>query len=137
VLLPGGMLAAAAISRFASTIDGLLKGYLTEPAFEHIVEASLRDGRHANPDRHPGWFTTAYFHLPDELREEVVAAGFLVEALIGIEGPAAFLTDIDDWLDDPPRREALLRAIGRVETQPALVGASPHLLVVAAKPSSP
>src|SRR4030095_4093133 len=38
VLRPGGVLAAAAISRFASTLDGLLRGYLDEPGFEAIVE---------------------------------------------------------------------------------------------------
>lgn len=137
VLRPGGVLAAAGISRFAPTIDGLFKGYLTDRDFEHIVESSLRDGRHNNPSRRSEWFTTAYFHLPDELREEVRSAGFHVKALIGVEGPAAFLTDIDDWLDDPRRREALLRAIGRVDTQQTLLGASPHLLVIATKPSSP
>ena len=59
------------------------------------------------------------------------AAGFDLDALIGIEGPAAFLPDIDAWLDDPDRRTTLLRAIGRVETAPSLLGASPHLLAVA------
>jgi ubiquinone/menaquinone biosynthesis C-methylase UbiE len=133
VLRPGGMLAAAAISRFASTIDGLVKGFLAEPAFERIVERSLRDGRHENPERRPRWFTTAYFHLPDELAEEVRAAGFDLTAMIGIEGPGEWLTDVDDWLDDPPRREALLRAIRRVESQPSLIGASPHILAVGVK----
>ena len=76
VLRPGGVLAAAAITRFASTIDGLIKGMLAEPEFERMVERVLSDGRHENPSRRPGWFTTAYFHLPDELAEEVRAAGF-------------------------------------------------------------
>jgi hypothetical protein len=122
-----------AISPFASTIDGLVKGFLAEPAFERIVERNLRDGRHENPERRPRWFTTAYFHLPDEFAEEVRAAGFDLAAMIGIEGPGEWLTDVDDWLDDPPRREALLRAIRRVEAQPSLIGASPHILAVGVK----
>jgi ubiquinone/menaquinone biosynthesis C-methylase UbiE len=131
VLRPGGLLAVAAISRYASTIDGLLRGHMREPAFERIVEGDLRDGRHENPDGRPQWFTTAYFHLPDELEREVGDAGFAVELLLGIEGPGAWLPDVDQWLDDPERREVLLRAVRRVETEPALLGASPHLLVVA------
>jgi ubiquinone/menaquinone biosynthesis C-methylase UbiE len=134
VLRPGGVLAAVGISRFASTIDGLYQGFLADPTFERIVERNLRDGRHENPERRPRWFTTAYFHLPDELADEVRAAGFRLEALLGIEGPAAFLADVDDWLDDPVRREALLRAIRRVETERTLLGASPHILAVATKP---
>ena len=31
----------AAISRFASAIDGLLKGYVPDPEFERIVESDL------------------------------------------------------------------------------------------------
>jgi ubiquinone/menaquinone biosynthesis C-methylase UbiE len=131
VLRPGGVLAAAGISRFASTIDGLHQGFLREPEFERIVERGLRDGRHENPERRPRWFTTAYFHLPDELADEVRAAGFDVGALLAIEGPAAFLPDVDAWLDDAGDRAALLRAIGRIESEPSLLGASPHLLVVA------
>jgi ubiquinone/menaquinone biosynthesis C-methylase UbiE len=137
VLRPGGVLAAAGISRFAPAIDGLLKGYLTDPAFERIVEHDLRDGLHENPERRAEWFTTAYLHLPDELADEVGVAGFEVDALVAVEGLGAFIPDVDDWLDDPGRRDVLLRTIRRVESQPALLGASPHILVIAAKPGSP
>jgi ubiquinone/menaquinone biosynthesis C-methylase UbiE len=59
-LRPGGVLAAAAIMRFASTLDGIAQGFMLEPGFEEIVERDLDDGQHRNPDAHPGWFTTAY-----------------------------------------------------------------------------
>lgn len=130
VLRPGGVVAAAAITRFASTIDGVRKGYLADPQFERIVERALHDGHHINASRRPGWFTTAYFHEPDELAGEVRRAGFDLTALVAIEGVGEWATDVDDWLDDPPRRAALLRAIERVETEPSLLGASPHLLAI-------
>jgi SAM-dependent methyltransferase len=133
VLRPGGVAAAAAITRFASTLDGLLKGYVADPAFERTIERVLEDGRHTNPQRHPGWFTTAYFHLPDELAAEVRDAGFDLAGLFAIEGVGEWLPNVDDWLDDPERRAALLRAIARVETEPSLLGASPHLLAVGVK----
>jgi ubiquinone/menaquinone biosynthesis C-methylase UbiE len=134
VLRPGGVLAAAVISRFASTIDGLFKNLFADPAFERVVEGDLRDGRHQNPGRNPRWFTTAYFHRPEELPAEIEAAGFDLAALLAIEGPGVFLPDIDDWLDDASRRAMLLRALARVETEPSLLGASPHLLAVGRKP---
>jgi SAM-dependent methyltransferase len=133
VLRPGGVVAAAAITRFASTIDGLRKGYLEDPQFERIVERVLHDGHHVNASRHAGWFTTAYFHEPDELAGEVRDAGLDLRGLLAIEGVGEWLPDPDAWLDDPPRRAALLRAIERVETEPSLLGASPHLLAVGAK----
>ena len=85
VLRPGGVVLAAAISRFASTIDGLAKEALADPLFETMVEGDLRDGRHVNPDPagRPNWFTTAYFHRPEDLGAEVEAAGFALEALVG------------------------------------------------------
>ena len=131
VLRPGGTLVAAAISRFGSTMDGLLRGYLDEPGFEAIVEGALRDGQHRNPAGRPEWFTTAYFHLPEELGREVTEAGLRLEAVLAVEGPAWMLPDIEERLADPDRRERVLAAIRRVETEPSLLGASAHLLVVA------
>ena len=131
VLRPGGVLAAAAISRFASTLDGLLRGYLYEPGFEAIVEGGLRDGQHRNPTGRPEWFTTAYFHLPEELGQEVGEAGLRLHAVLAVEGPAWLLPDIQHRLADPTRREPVLAAIRRVETEPSLLGASSHLLAIA------
>jgi len=129
VVRPGGVVVAAAISRFASTYDGLFGGALDDPEFEKIVERDVAEGQHRNPTGRPGWFTTAFFHLPGELREEATEAGLTVEALVGVEGPGWLLPDLDAWLEDPRRRGKLLQAIGRVESEPSLLGASGHLLV--------
>jgi ubiquinone/menaquinone biosynthesis C-methylase UbiE len=137
VLHPGGLLAAAAITRFASTLDGVAQGFLLEPGFEAIVEQDLADGQHRNPADHPRWFTTAYFHRPDELEREVAAAAFDVLAILAIEGAvgaAAETHALDNWLDDPAKREILLRAIRRVEAEPSLLGASPHVMAMATRP---
>jgi hypothetical protein len=131
------LLAAAAIMRFASTLDGVAQGFLLEPAFEEIVERDLADGQHRNPTAHPGWFTTAYFHRPEELGREVAAAGFDMRALVAIEGAvgaAAETYALDAWIEDPAKREILLRAIRRVEAEPSLLGASPHVMALATAP---
>jgi SAM-dependent methyltransferase len=131
VLRPGGVIAAAAISRFASTCDGLLRGYLDEPGFEAIVERDVREGEHRNPTQRPEWFTTAHFHLPGELSREVTDAGLRLHAVLAVEGPAWMLPDIAERLGDPTRRERVLAAIRRVEAEPSLLGASAHLLAIA------
>lgn len=130
VLRNGGRILAAAISRFASTLDGLARAFLVEPGFERIVEGDLAEGIHLNPTERRGWFTTAYFHRPDELADELAAAAFTVEAVLAIEGPGS-LVAADEWLDEQERREVLLRAIRRVEAEPSLLGASLHLMAVA------
>ncbi len=125
-----GLLVAACISRFASTYDGLALHYLSDPAFEKIVESDLALGQHRNPTRRSGWFTTAYLHRPDEFAQEITDAGWSKASIVAVEGPGLF-ADVHFWLQDGERQEVLLRAIRRVETEPSILGASPHLLAVA------
>jgi SAM-dependent methyltransferase len=127
VLHPGGVVTAAAISRFASLLDGLESGWLGDPAFDAIVERDLAEGKHENPTDRPEWFTTAFFHDPDVLRAEVDDAGLELEALLGIEGPGWLLWEL--W-DEPQGRENIMRVARAVEQEPSLIGVSAHLLVV-------
>ena len=42
----------------------------------------LEDGQHRNPTGAPEYFTTAFFHTPDELEDEIAEAGFaLIETV--------------------------------------------------------
>ena len=127
----GGVVIAAAISRFASALDGLRDGHLTDPVFADIVASDLRDGRHRNPTGDPAYFATAYFHRPEELAAECDAAGLTHEETLAVEGTGWLLPDLDAWLADEARRAALLNTISQLEAEPALLGASAHLLVVA------
>lgn len=136
VVRRGGVLCAAVISRFASTFDGLVRGFLDEVGFEDIVQRDLAEGIHLNPTRRQGWFTTAYFHHPREIAEEVVAAGWEVVTTVAIEGAGALLSDVDHRLDDAERRKRLLRAISRIEADPSVLGATGHLLAVARRNGS-
>lgn len=122
VVRAGGVVAAVAISRYASLIDGTVTGFLDDPRFAAIVERDLRDGQHRNPANVEDWFTTAYFHLPGDLRREVEDAGLTVERLAGVEGPGGWL---DLW---PDKRERVLRAARLAEHVPAM---SAHMLCVA------
>jgi ubiquinone/menaquinone biosynthesis C-methylase UbiE len=133
VLRPGGTLVAAAISRFASALDGLRAGYLDDPAFAALVGRDLADGQHRNPTGHPAYFTTAFFHHPAELRQEVEDAGLTPAQVLAVEGPAWLLQNFDAHWDDLGRRERLLEVVRRVEADASLLGASAHLLAVARK----
>lgn len=137
VLKPGGVLLAAAISRFASALDGVREGYLADPAFAAIVERDLTDGHHENPTGKPEYFMDTFFHHPDELRGEIAGAGFEVDGVFGVEGPGWLAHDFDPWWDDPERRERLLHLARRLESEPALSGLSAHLLAAARKGRRP
>jgi SAM-dependent methyltransferase len=131
VLKPGGVLLSAYISRFASACDGIQEGALRDPAFAEIVNRDLAGGIHHNPTGRPEWFTTAYFHRPEEIAPEIEQAGLTFEALIAVEGPGWFNQQLDSWLDDEAARQRLLDVLRRLETEPTLIGASAHLLAVA------
>ena len=134
VLKPRGQLFAAAISRWASALDGLSRDLFQDPRFATIVEADLRDGQHRNPTERVDYFTTAYFHRPDELRAEVLDAGLILEGMYGLEGPGWLFPDVTARLADPRRRADLLRVARQFESEPSLLGVSAHLLVVARTP---
>jgi ubiquinone/menaquinone biosynthesis C-methylase UbiE len=131
VVRRGGMVAGAAISRFASLLDSLNLGFLAEPGFEALVDEDLRSGQHRNPERRERWFTTAYLHHPDELLPEMIEAGLDPLQVVAVEGPAQNMTEsLSMWLDDPRRTRLLLDAIARVESEPSMLGSTGHLLAI-------
>jgi ubiquinone/menaquinone biosynthesis C-methylase UbiE len=107
VLKPGGVLFAAAISRFASLIDGQSSGFFRDMEFRKIVAADLPSGQHSNPMSHPAHCTTAYFHRPQDLAAEVYEAGFDDVEILALEGPAWSAVLLREVSDDPAQRQSL------------------------------
>jgi 2-polyprenyl-3-methyl-5-hydroxy-6-metoxy-1,4-benzoquinol methylase len=130
VVRPGGIVAVAAINRFASLFAGLQADLLTDPDFRAIVERDLREGQHRNPHDRTDWFTTAFFHHPDELRAEIELAGLDLDEVVGVEGLPGWLQLEQQW-ERADAREALLFAARAVETEPSLIGLSAHLIAIA------
>lgn len=136
VLRPGGVAMAAVITRFASLFSGLSSGDLFDPEFRVVVEQDLADGQHRNPGD-KDWFTTAYFHRPEEATEEAAEAGFEMEAVLGVEGIATWIPRVEGWWSNPERRQVIIDAARAIESEPTLLGLGPHLIAIASKPLSP
>ena len=133
VLRKGGLVFCAAISRFASLLGGLAQGFLSDPEFRDIALKDVKDGNHLNPKEIPGYFTTAYFHKPEELTEEIEEAGLSLLRTMGLEGSAWLLGDLDDRWADPEQKEIILEVLRLIEDETTLLGVSAHLLAVANK----
>ena len=134
VLRSGGLLFAAAISRFAALLDLLVNwDRLHEPQVFELVEQSVRTGVFTGPGE-DGLFTTAYFHLPKELAEETTEAGFIDVEVFQIEGPGFLVRDLAERWNDPARRNALLQAARLIEQEDEILALSSHLLAVARRP---
>jgi len=133
VLRRSGILLAVGISRFASTMDGLRRKLLKDPQFAEIASQDRANGQHRNSTGNPEYFMDTFFHHPDELRDEVAAAGFRIDGVYGIEGPSWLAHDFDDWWDNSELRERLLQIARGLETESSLIGISAHILVAAHK----
>ncbi|GAA3985991.1 class I SAM-dependent methyltransferase [Streptomyces sp. NBC_01352] len=134
VVRPGGLVVAATINRFAGLHDVLREERYFTPLHRRRTDAVTADGRHHH-HAEDGLFTVAYFARPEEPPTEFTDAGLTVAGQYGIEGVAWLMGGIEDWLDEPERRAAVLAATRRIESEPTLLGASGHLLTAGRRPS--
>jgi len=131
---PSGVVVAAAISRFAPLVDAMRRGRVSDRTlFANVLDEALT-GRRVPAGQRTSPFPDSYFHLPEELEDEVRGAGLDLHAIYGVEGPGSLLRDDDPAWDDERTREELVRAARLFETSPHLLSVSAHLLAVARKP---
>lgn len=130
VTRPGGVVAAAVISRYASTFDGFFRGFIDKPGFAALMAEDLRTGQHRNPGRDPEFFTTAYFHDRDAIAGEIAESGLRLLGLLPVEGPLHWAPGIRDRLTDPRQRQLILDSLAAIENDPAMTGATAHILAV-------
>jgi SAM-dependent methyltransferase len=129
VLRPGGLLVAAAISRYLTLLEtgsnGVLRAGMTES-----LAAVLASGDY---DGHAGFLPT-HWHTAIELAEELRVADLSQVEVYGIEGPtwpALDAAGIDDFDALAP---AALAAARLVEQDPLLINTSAHFLAFARHP---
>ena len=133
VLKPGGLLFAAAISRFTSALDGSLRGFIRDPEFMKIIRQDLRNGQHRNPSNRPEYFTTAFFHHPNELEAEMRQTKFKPVKVYSVTGFAWLLPRFNQIWRDRTLKGRLMGILDRTELEPSMLGISDHLLAVGKK----
>ena len=130
VAKPGAPIFAAVISRFAPAIDGLDSGFFDDPAFAELLEPVTATGRHHNPTDNPNYFTTSFYHLPDELESEMRDASLDDVEVLAVEGIGWVASDLDERMARDEDQQKLLELLESLEREPSILGASPHLLGV-------
>jgi SAM-dependent methyltransferase len=130
VVRPGGPVFAAAISRWAPRVDGVLRArlYRDGPEAEALLTQSERTSQ-LTP-LFPGAFS-ANTHRPAQLRAEVSSSGLRLADLVCVEGPAFLLQDLEQRLADEQDRRVVLETARALERVPELIGIGPHLLATA------
>ncbi|UCM89193.1 class I SAM-dependent methyltransferase [Streptomyces marincola] len=129
VARPGGLVAAAAINRYASLFEHVTYAHLhTEPMWD-AVSSILRTAKHEGPH-----FTVAYFHRAEELLDELRDAGLADVQVFGIEGPAwSLVKTAEQQPGEGPTDDLIAAATAAArmaEPYPELLAASSHLLAV-------
>jgi ubiquinone/menaquinone biosynthesis C-methylase UbiE len=133
VLKSGGILLAAVISRYASLIDGLKRNLITDDHFEKILINDLQTGIHLNETGNPDYFTTAFFHTPVQIRNEIINSDLKFEKLIAIESVGWIVDDFNEILKNELYMNKIKRIINIVESNEDLISMSPHIMAIAKK----
>jgi ubiquinone/menaquinone biosynthesis C-methylase UbiE len=133
ILKPGGQVFVATISRFATVMDGFKSKFILDDQLADSVKQTLLTGQHRNPTQSPGYFTTAYFHTPEEVPAEIEDAGFTWKTLLAVESVAWMDTDFEVKWSNPVIRERILELLRMVETEETFIGASSHIITIGQK----
>lgn len=131
VVRPGGLVAAAAINRYASLFEHTSLAHLHQERVHASIGNILATGEH---DGKRG-FTAAHFHTGAELRKEVADAGFEDAEVFGVEGPTwALVKAVEQQTGESvvgtPLFESALAAARMAESYDDLLAAGSHLLAV-------
>ncbi|WP_335981372.1 class I SAM-dependent methyltransferase [Streptomyces sp. CA2R106] len=136
VVRPGGLVAAAAINRYASLFEHVTYAHLhvdrIHESVSKILETAVYDGVRG--------FTLSYFHRAEELAAELVESGLLDVQVFGIEGPAWSLVKAAEQQPGTGPTDDLIAsamdAARMAEPYPELLAASSHFLAVGRTPSA-
>jgi len=131
VLRTDGLIFCVGVSRYASMLDGFFSNLVADSRFVEIMNRDLRDGQHRNPTDNLDYWTTAYLHQPEELRKEIIEAGFKSEKLLAIDGFGWLLPAFNDKWQKKGYQNLLLQTIRNVEEDDSIIGVSAHIMVIA------
>jgi ubiquinone/menaquinone biosynthesis C-methylase UbiE len=138
VLKKGGLLISTGISKFSSmtwalSVYGEKNDFLDDPVFFNMIKGEMSTGDHIRPKEYPKFIAESYFTTSEEMKSEITEAGFMVEKAIAVEGCIWFTPHLTEKWEDEASRERLLDIVRITESEPEMMGMSPHFLVVARK----
>ena len=138
VLKKGGLLVAAGISKFSSmtwalSVYGEKNDFIDDPVFFNMIRGEMTTGDHIRPAEYPRFIVESYFTTSEEMKSEIDEVGFAVEKAVAVEGCIWFTPHLAEKWEDEASRERLLEIVRITESEPEMMGMSPHFLVIAKK----
>jgi ubiquinone/menaquinone biosynthesis C-methylase UbiE len=131
VVKRGGLVLTVIISRYASLIDGFKRNLICDDRFEKILMDDLQNGVHKNETDNLEYFTTAFFHTPQLIKEEISESGMQLEKLLAVESVGWLVDDLSEKMKDHSYWIKVQKIIGSIESNDDLLPMSPHIIAVA------
>lgn len=133
VLKNDGIILGFAINYTASTLVGLLNGLIYKKTFFEMCKEELIRGMHNPPDEFPWLLAEAFYHKPEQLKDEFINQGLTYLNTYAVEGMA--------WLDkeyfanmlNDKKRGTLMELIQVTENDNYLLPFSPHMMIAVQK----
>ncbi|MBQ8957840.1 MAG: class I SAM-dependent methyltransferase [Bacteroidales bacterium] len=138
VLKKSGLMVAAGISKFGSmtwalSVYGEKNDFIDDPVFFNMILGEMTTGDHIRPTEYPKFVAESYFTTSEEMKTEIAEVSFSVEKAVAVEGCIWFTPHLAEKWEDEASRERLLEIVRITESEPEMMGMSPHFLVVARK----
>lgn len=133
VVKNNGIILAFAINYTASTLVGLFNGLIHKRTFFDMCKEELTTGIHNPPDDFPWLLAEAYYHTPNQLKNEFLNQKLVCLNTYAVEGMAWLDKDFFANMLHEKRRKTLLELIRITETDPYLLPFSPHMMIATQK----
>jgi len=114
-------------------LDGFHYGLVSDPQFLYMMNQDLLWGQHRNEYKKEGYFTTAFFHHPKDLEEEITESGFVLSGLFTVEGFASYIPEVEKKCEDKIYLETLLDTLCKVECDNSLLVIGSHIIGIGKK----
>lgn len=133
VLKNNGIILGFAINYTASTLVGLLNGLIYKKSFFEMCKEELTTGIHNPPNDFPWLLAEAYYHKPEEFKNEFTNQGLTYLNTYAIEGMAWLDKDYFVNMLNNKRKKTLLELIKITENDSYLLPFSPHMMIAVKK----
>ncbi|MEM1336649.1 MAG: class I SAM-dependent methyltransferase [Bacteroidota bacterium] len=136
VVKNNGIILGFAISHTASTLVGLLHGLIHKRTFFAMCKEELTIGTHNPPDDFPWLLAEAYYHKPQQLKDEFISQGLTYLNIYAVEGMAWLDKGFFDSMSNTTKKKTLLELLQITENDTSVLSFSPHMMIATQKKNS-
>ncbi|MBE8719636.1 class I SAM-dependent methyltransferase [Sphingobacterium pedocola] len=129
VVKTNGIILGFAINYTASTLVGLLNGLIHKKSFFEMCKEELTTGRHNPADGFPWLLAEAFYHRPEQLKQEFIEQELTCLNIYAVEGMTWLDSNFFAHMADDKKRDTLIELLHLTENDGYLLPFSPHMMI--------